>query len=156
MKNLLILMIVCILISGCRTTEKKAKGWAYDNKDKLAEWCADCFPVKPSEVIQGETVYLPGDTLIKKDTVTRQADCPDGSKADCPPCEDKIIRIPMLRVDTLKIRDTAYEAVLTNERDKYREELNKMTESRDKYRKWFWILVGVVGVYVLIRIKKPL
>lgn len=156
MKNLLILIMVCTLISGCRTTEKKAKDWAYSHKDKLAEWCADCFPVKPSEVIPGKPVVIPGDTIITTDTVLVQVDCPDGSKADCPPNRTRTIRDTIVRVDTIKIRDTAMERVLTVDRDKNRSELEAMTESRDKYRKWFWIAMAVVAGYTILKIKKPL
>lgn len=156
-----ILILTCLLISGCKTNERKAKEWAYNNKHALAEWCADCFPVKPSEVIEGKTVYLPGDTLVKTDTVTQYVDCPDGTRKPCPPRQDSIIRIPILRVDTIKVRDTAAEYALTSDNHALQEkvndvseELSTMTESRNEYRKWFWISMVVVAFYSILKIKR--
>lgn len=152
MKQLIAMLMLLTMLSSCKVTEEKAKDWAYSNKDKLAEWCADCFPVKPSEVIPGKTVILPGDTIVTTDTVKVQVDCPDGTKADCPPGVIKTIRDTLYQVDTIKIRDTAVEQVLANDRDSHKHKLDNMTESRDKYRKWFWISIAIIAGYSLIKI----
>jgi len=155
MKKLIILAIICILISACKTTEKKARKWAYDNKSKLAEWCADCFPVKPSELMPGKNIYIPGDTIVTTDTVTVNVDCPDGTQIPCPPSKTRTIRDTLLRVDTLKIRDTAMENVLRSNVDSLQTNVDSLTESRDKYQNFFWwslaVNIGLVVVFWLFK-----
>src|SRR5690606_22670174 len=119
-------------------TEKKARNWAYSHKEKLAEWCADCFPVKPSEVIKGDTITIV-DSVVRVDSIRVQVDCTDGTKADCPPNKTITKEIKTHSTDTIKIRDTAFEYVLETkvkevniENDKLKKDLDDMTSSRDK------------------------
>jgi len=144
--------LVVLLFTGCKVTEKKAKEYAYNHKDKLAEWCADCFPVKESEVLKGDTIVLI-DTVseIISDTVRVQADCPDGSvvMVDCPPNKTitKVVRTHS--TDTIKVRDTAYERVLKDERDEYKDKWANMEQSRDTWRKraiWGWGILFALGI----------
>lgn len=160
MKRLLLLMTaVCTLISSCAVTEKKAKEWAYNNKGELAKWCSDCFPVKPIEVIKGDTVVRV-DSILSIDSVIVQVekDCPDGTKivVDCPPAKTITRVVNTHTSDTVKVRDTAKERVLEDGLKDRSDKLDKMTESRDKYRKWFFISLAVVAVYSLLRIKRIL
>lgn len=154
MKRLILLTIVCTLISGCTINEYKARKWAYSHKDKLAEWCADCFPVKPIEVIKGDTVTLL-DSIVKIDTNIVQADCPDGTKVNCPPNKVVTKVIKTHSTDTVKVRDTAYERVIevklrdiTKDNEQLKESLDKMKQSRNAWRFRCFILVLIIGLYI--------
>lgn len=149
MKQILLILAICTLISSC-VTEKKARRWAYENKDKLAEWCADCFPVKPVEIRPGiPIVKLDTITEYSTDTVTVNADCPDGTvvPVKCPPNKTIKVRETITIRDSILIRDTAYERVLTDRAEKADMELEKMTDTRDGWRKRFWwALAAALGL----------
>lgn len=156
MKHLLIILSIFLLI-GCKVTEEKARKYAYNHKDKLAEWCADCFPVKEIEV-KTDSIFTPGKTIIRIDTV--QGKCPDGTiiEIPCPPVEEKTpdtIRI----LNNIKVRDIAQEEVLRNnlakeqqEHEKTKEKLTEVTDSRDKYRKYFFILLSIIVAFVGLKL----
>lgn len=106
-----------LLFLSCGINERKAKEYAYNNKDKLAEWCLDCFPVKPIEVIRGRVDTVVNEVLrIDTTRVTVQGDCPDGTivNVDCPPERTSIRSIITHQTDTLMIVDTAKERVFAN------------------------------------------
>lgn len=169
MKNLKVLsrsialLLILITISSC-VTERKAKRWAYEHKEVLATWCLDCFEttLKP--------IYIKGDEVVVTDTITDSVitvitvDCPDGTKVskDCPP--GKIVTVNKLRVDTL-LKDTwqttAKVFILQSRSDSLSNELIKLgikyesvKESRDTWRKFsLWGLL-LIGVYVLLKVKR--
>lgn len=119
------------------------------NPDKLAKLCSDCFPVKPIEVIKGDTVVRI-DSVLRVDSVRVQVDCPDGTKVDCPPNKTIYKTRHTHSTDTVKIRDTAFETVLINERDKVIKDRDRIVSSRDGWRTaslWGW---GIIGGYLLI------
>lgn len=156
--RLIVLLFMCSLFVGCTTTEKKAKNWAYNHKDKLAEWCADCFPVKTSELIKGDTVTLI-DSVLRVDSVRVQADCPDGTKVDCPPTRTVTKIVKTHSTDTIKVRDVAYERVIENKvrevtikNDQLTKELDKMTKERNKWRKWFAFLSLAIGLGIVAKV----
>src|SRR5690625_4325519 len=106
MRRILIIIAISLLLGSC-TTSKKAKRYAYNNKEELAEWCADCFPVKESELIKGDTIR---DTLFNEviDTLYKiEVDCPDGTiiHADCPPNKTVYKTINTHTSDTIRVRD---------------------------------------------------
>ena len=157
MRRILTIIVISILLGSC-TTSKKAKKYAYSHKDELAEWCAECFPVKESEITPGKTIFIPGDTLITTDTVKVQVDCPDGTKADCPPAKIVTVRDTVVRTDTIKIRDTAKETVLSNnnnnlkidvaERDR---EIVSLKDRNKKLNYALMILGGLIAVGLFVR-----
>jgi len=108
-------LIVLVLLSGCMGV-KKATRVMKEHPKELAKLCSESFPVKESEVKEGRVIVLPSDTVVVEstDTVVVTANCPDGTKVKtkCPPCKERIVTKNSIRVDTLKIRDTAYEEVL--------------------------------------------
>lgn len=148
------ILIACILLSGCKVTEQKAKDWAYNHKSELAKWCADCFPVKPIEVIKGVPVLIPGDTVVTTDTVKVQVDCPDGTKVECPPARIITIRDTLVSVDTIKVRDTAKERVLEDSLSDREDRLTDALKSRNTWRKWCLIFGGLFGIGVVLRFIK--
>lgn len=152
MWRITILIAISLLLGGCKTTEKKAKEYAYNNKDKLAEWCADCFPVKELEVIKGDTII---DTVLTEtiDTLYKiEVDCPDGSiiHADCPPSKTFYKTINTHTSDTVRVRDTAKETVLSNDVDEKDREVKKLKE-RLKYA--YYSVVGLILILLISRFR---
>lgn len=143
-------LVAILLFVGCGINERKAKEYAYNNKDKLAEWCLDCFPVKPIEVIRGKVDTVVNEVLrIDTTRVTVKADCPDGTivNVDCPP--EKIVTrvVTTHSTDTVKVVDTALERVLSDTKVRVQIE----SDRADKWRNYFVMLLGISIAYVLIR-----
>lgn len=153
MKRFWILMMV--FITGCATTEKKAKNYYLNHKDELAKLCMDCFPPKV-EYIKGKDIYLPQDTVFTKgETVYVQGDCPDGTKVSvgCPPKDTMKIYVPILRIDTVTRVDSAAIKYWQGEfikADKAKNELilekASEVESKKEWRKWALIFGLVIAV----------
>ena len=140
MKKILI-AVSALLLSSCISVEKAEKVMRA-NPVELAKLCADCFPVKVSEV-KIDSIFIKGKTTVRTDTV--QADCPDGTKVKvkCPEC--KLVTPDTIRINNVtKIRDTAFEEVLKNERDDYKNKYANMEQSRDAWRKWCLWLGGIL------------
>lgn len=144
-------LFLLLLFSGCVSVEK-AERVMRAHPTKLAKLCADCFPVHESEVIRGDTVVLI-DTVseVISDTIRVNADCPDGTvvTVDCPPNKAVTRVIKSHTTDTIKVRDTAYERVLEDERDEYKDKWANMEQSRDMWRKraiWGWGVLLALGV----------
>lgn len=112
MRIIILFLLLGIVSSSCSTKLKQqVRAHNYFNKYpmELAALCGTKFPPEV-KYKPGDTTYLPSDTTyLPGDTVKVTVDCPDGTKVtkDCPPAKDKIIRIPMLRVDTFENVNTA-------------------------------------------------
>lgn len=150
-------IIVMVFITGCATTEKKAKNYYLTHKDELAELCKDCFPVK-QEYIKGKDIYLPQDTVfIKGDTVEIQGDCPDGTKVKikCPPSDTLKVYIPILRIDTITKKDSADIRFWQGQfikADKAKNDLiiekASEIESKKEWRKWALIFAAAIALFI--------
>lgn len=158
MKKLILILLSALTIVGCKVTEEKARKYAYDHKDKLAEWCADCFPVKTIEIIKGDTIYKL-DTITRVDNNIITVDCPDGTVLKCPPNKTIYKTLHSHSTDTIKVRDTAKEYHLNSElskeqkeHEKTKEKLTEITESRNKYRKYFFISLGIIVAFVGLKL----
>lgn len=136
-------LFLLLLFSGCVSVEK-AERVMRAHPTELSKLCADCFPVKESEIVKGDTVvFIDTVSEVVSDTIRVNADCPDGTvvTVDCPP--NKVVNrvIKSHTTDTLKVRDTAYERVLEDERDEYKDKWANVEKSRNIWRKraiWGW------------------
>lgn len=153
MKNLVKSLLILSLLSSCMSV-KKAEQVMRAHPSELAKLCADCFPVKESEV-KIDTKFIKGKDSLRVDTV--EADCPDGTKVKkkCPPCN---VKDPDTLVITkeVKLRDTAYEKVLIKERDEAINERDEATKSRNGWRKsslWAWGIIGAAGLWIALKSK---
>lgn len=159
-----IYILVALILTGCATTEKKAKNYYLNNKDQLAELCLDCFEDKKEiEYIKGDTI-IKLDTLLKTDSVKVQIPCPDGTIIDCPPSITKYITQHSHSTDTLyrdrwqtlaelelfKGKSSDLKAQLVEVNTLYQKE----KESRKSLQKYFIVLFGINAVYVIFRIVK--
>ena len=142
-------LVILVLLSGCMGV-KKAERVMRANPVELARLCADCFTVKPIEVIKG-------DTIVRVDSITRvdsvrvevEADCPDGTrvKVDCPPTKT-VERIKYTHTsDTVKIRDTAMEIVLENS-------IKESNRKAKDLQKKFYYALGACFVLLAVLILK--
>jgi PBP1b-binding outer membrane lipoprotein LpoB len=155
--NLLLVIITCVLLSGC-VTEFKAFKYYNKHPDQLAELCASKFPVsktlKPgSPVITRDTVYLPGDSVKCPDVVDLKTGAVTTPKVKCP--DSKTVYSNTVVRDTLLQEDTAKLKVIES---KLAEEIKAKSEAEGKYNasekllvRTRWALIAaVIGLVVLL------
>lgn len=132
MRNLLFIVLSLFLLTGC-VTEKKAKQYAYANKEKLAEWCADCFPVKEQTVKIDTVTLLDTFTTIDSIPVIVTVDCPDGTQIqkECPPQLYTKQTVTQLINSEIKVRDRAFERVLSDSLNRASERHKRELESKE-------------------------
>lgn len=162
MKKLTTVFIAAMFLYSCNPISKAVKTFNA-NPEQAALYCALTFPVRDS--------IIKGDTILKTDTVTNesveyiQVECPPNSPdtikitKPCPP--GKTIYQTKVVTDTVIRRDFAKETVLSNSLTdcqttvtKVQKQYEDMKDKRDKWRLWFWILVGAAGAYTLLKIKR--
>ena len=170
MKNIIYKILltigVAVMIVGCLSsclTTQKAKDYLKE-KDKLAEICAETYPVK-TEYIKGDSVTVLDtlyvgenvyDTLTTTDTVTQVV-----TKTITKTLPPKIITKTIRITDTVRQENTARVAAMQIEINKLKADnqfkdlqITDLKQSRNKFRLWFWILVGAIGLYTALKIKK--
>lgn len=149
-----ILFLLLLLTSSCMSVEKATS--YLQKKGALAEVCAEEYPIRE--------VLIPGETIVKTDTVTVEGEtveCPISDKptvVKCPPVKVQVKH--SFRVDTLIQENTAKTDMY---KQKYFEqvgianqlttELSQMKESRNKWRSrciGLFILLGTVIVLYLV------
>lgn len=165
----ILLIISCILMfTGCMTQKKQqriAHSYFSLHPDELAKICSSKYPA--------ETKFIKGETVTKIDTIRDsipvQVDCPDGSKADCPP--NKKIIIDNSRVDTLEVLPTAVKAQLHDQINQIRDrdiniiqleaellkEKQKTAAAEHLAQRRLFIIIALgalMGLGIFLRIKK--
>lgn len=165
MKNFIIGVAAILLISSCAPSITKQRYRAFtfyqQNPNELAELCATNFPPK--------TVFKPGETIIKTDTVTNTVtdtlECPDGTKLECPP--QKTVYINKYRTDTLEVENTALVAALQYKNQElstklYEEEVRhklaveRAEDAEKKSKRKTWIIIALsafIGYGVLSKLR---
>jgi hypothetical protein len=147
---------------GCKSPEKAA---AYlQKKGKLAEVCANAYPVKETIIYKpGDTVIneitTPGATITRTDTVVVNGETV---------YKTIYLQCPQSKVTTKTIHDTVFNTVENTARvaqlqgavaDKDKQ-IEQLTAECDKWetkaRKWwFWILAGIaltIGIRVAVKL----
>ena len=168
MKNIIYKILltigVAVMIVGCLSsclTTQKAKDYLKE-KDKLAEICAETYPVK-TEYIKGDsvtvldTLYV-GENLFDtlyytiKDTVTRviTKTLPAKILTKTIHVTDTIVKENTARIEdfNIQLRNKEIEnGILKADRDNWK--------SKAKQRFW-WLLIaiGAMGAYTILKIKK--
>lgn len=155
-------ILLLLLLVGCKTTEKKARGYYLQNQGELAKLCLDCFGDKKEvEYVQGDVIL---DTLTQIDSVIVNADCPDGAvvSVNCPP--NKNVYITEKRIDSVfrdrwqtlaKIKEVESDLEKSVVKiDKLESAKDKAGKSRDMWRSIaLWLIAGC-GVVILIIVLK--
>lgn len=164
LKRITGLLLILVTISGCATTERKARDYYLGHKDKLAKLCLDCFETSLKPVyIKGEVTTI-RDTLLDSVPYPVMVDCPDGTqvKADCPP--NRVITITNNSVDTA-YKDTwqtiAKVKMLEGRLSDNSELITRLTKqveserkAKEGWRKLGLIALGIIGVYGLLKAKR--
>lgn len=150
---------VLLIFIGCQSVQKATD--YLKKKDALAELCADTYPVRDS-LIKGDSIittdtlwgleFIHDSTMVEtKDTIIRTI--------TRPVTVTKVIRV----TDTIVKENTARVEALQVQNGKLYEQNMKLVEQRDKFKEqrnkiriWFWILVGAIGLYTFLKIKKVL
>ncbi len=150
MKKLILMLGVAISITSCATQERqqfRAEKYFNQHPKELAELCSDKYPVK-EETVAGEPVVTV-DTVTKTDTVTVEAECPDGTKAmvKCPPNTINTIHEKVTVTDTVYKENTAKYAAVRIELDEANDELKDSKEIAKNRLHWN-IGLGIVVVLV--------
>jgi len=142
--------LLALLLAGCGTNGRRAREWAYANRDATAAWCADLFPVRETAAVRGRTVLLPGRAAVTAvDTLRLRAPCPDGTEAECPPAITRTVTVTdtLLRVDTVRVRDRAAETVLAAQKEAIARRLDDASAGRDAWRRRaLWALAAAAAL----------
>jgi hypothetical protein len=158
-----IFLFVSFFMIGCMTTEKATS--FLKKKDKLDDVCAENFPVKDS-LIKGDTVTVV-DTIVNTDTLETFETFRDTVHHTIT-LPAKVITKTRVVTDTVIRQDNAkINALEDNVRDRDKtigerdnkitvlgEKLSDMTGKRNKWRIWFWVLLGAAGLYTLLKLKR--
>lgn len=135
------------------------------SEKKLAKLCAEKYPPRDSTVVRDriitDTINVPGDTIkvdcppvfIKDTTTGAIIKVPVTKKAPCPP--KQILYKTVVRDSLIYRENTAlvqHQKNIIALRDKT---IEKISDSLRFYKKWFWILVISLVVYVGIRYVIP-
>ncbi len=158
------LVIGACFLFACNPVKKAIKTMD-EHPAQAALFCASRFPAKDS-LIKGDTVTV-RDTITSKETEIVTVDCPPNQKDTvriskaCPPgktiyvtntIRDTIVRVDKAKEKVLENNLTACQTTVTKVQGDYED----MKDKRDKWRLWFWIMVGAAGVYVVLKVKKIL
>ncbi len=158
---ILALTMMALGLFGC-ATQKKAEKYYKKHPVELAKECSEKFPVRDS-LIAGDSVFVYDtlwgietytDTLISEPQVITEV---------------KTVTVPKVITKTVTVRDTLVRentakvyvlnnenAKLTKEKEKLSESLTEMTDARDYWRTRFFILLGLVVLYTLIKFRSKL
>lgn len=160
----LLLFILTLFLFACNPVNKAIKTFD-EHQPQAALYCATRFPAKDS--------FIKGEPIITRDTITNinldsaKVECPPNTntvtvvKAACPPgktiyvtntIHDTIVRVDKAKEKVLENNLTACQTTVTKVQGDYED----MKDKRDKWRLWFWIMVGAVGAYVVLKVKKIL
>lgn len=156
-------IMLLIGLAGCMTPEKATS--FLKKKDLLDDTCAANFPVQ-EKFIKGDTIETT-DTLwgidYQTDTI-RANDTVYIKRVEPGKTITRTIRV----VDTVVKRDIAYENVLqdknrdlTTVNNKQTQKIETLTESVEEWKAkakkrmlWVLILIGAVGMYTLLKVRK--
>jgi len=159
----IIIIIAVVMMAlglfGC-ATQKKAEKYYKKHPVELAKECAEKFPVTER--------YLPGDTVTNYDTLWGIETITDTLISEPQVIiQTKTVTVPKVVTKTVTIRDTvvmentAKTYVLNSQIAKLEANNRQQTElaakylqGRDKWRKRFFILLGLVVIYFGIKYRK--
>lgn len=156
MKYYVIYFIIVFGVTSC-TTERKAIKYFDKHQLVAADYCASKYPVIPT-YIKGKDSIIEKTVEVKGDSIP----CPPNEKGEvvkvkCP--DAKLVYQERWRTDTVVKENTAKLSALQlryNDLDKQHAiQSDKLSEAR-KWRVWFFVLAGLLGVYALLRLRRIL
>ena len=156
MKKYLIYFIIVFGVASC-TTERKAIKFLNKHPFVAADYCANKFPVIPT-YIKGKDSIIEKTVEVKGDSIPYPPnEKGEVIKVKCP--DAKVVTRDVYRTDTITKENTAKLSALQqryNNLDKqYAITKDKLTDAR-KWRVRFFLLAGLVGVYVFLKLRRIL
>lgn len=143
-------IMAIVVLAGCSTLRKDQKRLAIievRNPQLLASACAEKYPPKllPPIIKQGETKYLPGDTVIVEG---KRIPCPPNGKdtvwMQCPP--SKVIHDTIVRTDTafIQVLNTAQIAAKDAQIHDLTSKMDSWQQKAEKRGKWnLYLIIGL-------------
>lgn len=156
MKNYLIYFIIVFGVTSC-TTERKAIKYLDKHPLVAADYCASKYPVVPT-YIKGKDSIIEKTVEVKGDSIP----CPPNEKGEvikvkCP--DAKLVYQNVYRTDTITKENTAKLSALQiryNDLDKQHAIQSDKLIRANKWRAWFFVLAVLVGVYVVLKLRRIL
>jgi hypothetical protein len=163
-----VIIWIVAMLSSC-ATQSKAERFYNKHPEKLAEKCAEKYPVKET--------YIPGDTVTVYDSTTRIDTLKDTIISE-PKVITEIKKVVVTKVvtktntirDTIKVENTAKTAVLNSQIEncekkyqelylKYEQAVKRGDDFRSKYQKtvsWLVLCIVIIGIGTYLKIRKIL
>ena len=161
------ILILSIVFTACNPSKRLYKAIDELNKHPIesAKYCADKYPVKDTVIYRDsvafDTLYMGEyvfDTTVVKDTVYITKTVPKTITKTVTQVKE------VLRENTARVKEfegkyltceSKYQSLFLDYEKSVKQGFD-YRKQRDKMRLWFWILVGAIGAYTFLRVKKIL
>jgi len=167
MKIIINFLFLLLILASCNPQKKLFKALDELQKHPIesAKYCADKYPVKDTTIyrdsVKFDTLYMGEyvfDTTVVKDTVYITKTVPKYITKTVTQVKE-VLRENTARVEQLRLQyekcEQKYQALFLDYEKSVKQGFD-YRKQRDKMRLWFWILVGAIGAYTFLRIKKIL
>ena len=162
-----LMVLLLITLSACNPQRKlyKAIDELQNHPIESAKYCADKYPVKDTTIyrdsVKFDTLYMGEyvfDTTVVKDTVYITKTVPKTITKTVTQVKE------VLRENTARVKEfegkyltceSKYQSLFLDYEKAVKQGFD-YRKQRDKMRLWFWILVGAIGLYIVLKVKKIL
>ena len=161
------ILILSIVFTACNPSKRLYKAIDELNKHPIesAKYCADKYPVKDTVIYRDsvafDTLYMGEyvfDTTVVKDTVYITKTVPKTITKTVTQVKE------VLRENTARVKEfegkyltceSKYQSLFLDYEKAVKQGFD-YRKQRDKMRLWFWILVGAIGLYTVLKVMKIL
>ena len=166
MKIIINFLFLLLILASCNPQKKLFKAISELQKHPIesAKYCADKYPVKDTTIyrdsVKFDTLYMGEyvfDTTVVKDTVYITKTVPKTitkTLTYTKEIQKESARTEQYRLERDKC-ETKYQALFLDYEKAVKQGFD-YRKQRDKMRLWFWILVGAIGLYTVLKVKKIL
>ena len=167
MKIIINFLFLLLILASCNPQKKLFKALDELQKHPIesAKYCADKYPVKDTTIyrdsVKFDTLYMGEyvfDTTVVKDTVYITKTVPKYITKTVTQVKE-VLRENTARVEQLRLQyekcEAKYQALFLDYEKSVKQGFD-YRKQRDKMRLWFWILVGAIGAYTVLKVKKIL
>ena len=162
-----LMVLFLITLSACNPQRKlyKAIDELQRHPIESAKYCADKYPVKDTTIyrdsVKFDTLYMGEyvfDTTVVKDTVYITKTVPKTITKTVTNIKE-VYRENTARTEQYRLQyekcEAKYQALFLDYEKSVKQGFD-YRKQRDKMRLWFWILVGAIGAYTVLKVKKIL
>jgi len=167
MKIIINFLFLLLILASCNPQKKLFKALDELQKHPIesAKYCADKYPVKDTTIyrdsVKFDTLYMGEyvfDTTVVKDTVYITKTVPKTITKTVTQVKE-VLRENTARIEQLRLQyekcEAKYQALFLDYEKSVKQGFD-YRKQRDKMRLWFWILVGAIGAYTVLKVKKIL